>query len=272
MAHGVFHLDSSLKLDYMITMQIIRSIECRYLQPLVAQLTDKTYKYLAVQYLVHGAMRLSIAGRRRIVRAPALWLAYPGARYVMEHYQGLSRRWFLALKGPIIERWSALGLCSRQVVTLERVDLIAERFALLAQLHGSDEVMHLQRATLLSEELLRYVQSLRGEVAKDSDWQQRLYNQLATYAEAPDVAQIARTMGMAESTCRRQFKAAMGMPLHQAWIIRRLERASAALLAEPHVSIAEIAQRFGFDDPAYFSRCFSKYMGTTATALRARTE
>ena len=247
-------------------------MECRYLQPQVPQLTDKTYNYLAVQYLDYGAMRLSIGGRRRIVRAPALWLAYPGARYVMEHYQGLSRRWFLALKGPVIERWSGLGLFARQVTAIDAADQMRERFALLSQLNACDRVVELQRATLLSEELLRYAQSLRGEISKDMDWQQQLYNQLAEYRLAPDVAAIARAMGMAESTCRRQFKTAMGMPIHQAWIVRRLERASAALMAEPDTAIAVIAQRFGFEDPAYFSRCFSKYMGMTATALRTRTE
>ncbi|MBQ9545221.1 MAG: helix-turn-helix transcriptional regulator [Clostridia bacterium] len=45
-------------------------------------------------------------------------------------------------------------------------------------------------------------------------------------------------------------------------------REAAVLLRQTDLSVAEIAQRVGFDDAAYFARCFRRRFGTTPTEAR----
>ena len=45
--------------------------------------------------------------------------------------------------------------------------------------------------------------------------------------------------------------------------------ARSLLLAAEHMSIAEIAQRVGFSDPAYFARAFRRHTGKSPVAYRA---
>lgn len=51
---------------------------------------------------------------------------------------------------------------------------------------------------------------------------------------------------------------------------RRLERCRRDLVIEPHMSITEIAFRWGFNDMAHFSRAFRRQHGETASAYRGR--
>jgi AraC-like DNA-binding protein len=51
---------------------------------------------------------------------------------------------------------------------------------------------------------------------------------------------------------------------------RRLEKCRADLTEQPHLSVATIAARWGFADPAHFSRLFKAQYGCTARDFRAR--
>ena len=51
---------------------------------------------------------------------------------------------------------------------------------------------------------------------------------------------------------------------------RRLARAADLLLCDPRSSITQVAFRFGFNDSAYFCRCFRRRFGLTPTAYRAK--
>lgn len=50
---------------------------------------------------------------------------------------------------------------------------------------------------------------------------------------------------------------------------RRVESACAALVSEPHLSIAALAHRHGFVDPTHFARRFREAYGTTPSRFRA---
>lgn len=47
-------------------------------------------------------------------------------------------------------------------------------------------------------------------------------------------------------------------------------RETQRLLVETELSVAEIAQRTGFGDPLYFSRCFRRITGLPPTHYRSR--
>jgi two-component system response regulator YesN len=48
-----------------------------------------------------------------------------------------------------------------------------------------------------------------------------------------------------------------------------MERAK-ALLADPYVSVAEVANRIGYEDPNYFVRVFRKTVGVSPNRWRGK--
>ncbi len=66
----------------------------------------------------------------------------------------------------------------------------------------------------------------------------------------------------------RAFKQATGLPPHRYLLVARIERAK-ALLADPGLSISEIALRSGFATPSHFSTVFRRVTSATPRDYRA---
>lgn len=96
---------------------------------------------------------------------------------------------------------------------------------------------------------------------------------LRTFVEAhlaqPDlsVEAISRMMGMSYTAVHRKVTALTGRSLTLYVRAVRLQKAR-DLLADPALSIAEVAYGTGFNDPKFFSRVFLEEYGTTPTAFR----
>ncbi|CAN5329670.1 hypothetical protein BH10PSE14_BH10PSE14_09890 [soil metagenome] len=88
----------------------------------------------------------------------------------------------------------------------------------------------------------------------------------------PDLrtATIAEELGISARTVQNVF-AAMGTTPVGHVLGQRLERAAEMLTNNPEISVTEIAFNLGFNDSAYFSRCFRQHYGTTPSAYRAAT-
>lgn len=84
---------------------------------------------------------------------------------------------------------------------------------------------------------------------------------------APTLAALGRTMGLTTATLRRRLDAegAAWGPLKDA--VRR--DLALQLLAEGHLSVADIATRLGFEDASTFYRAFRKWTGCAPGAWRA---
>jgi signal transduction histidine kinase/ligand-binding sensor domain-containing protein/DNA-binding response OmpR family regulator len=74
------------------------------------------------------------------------------------------------------------------------------------------------------------------------------------------VEQMSYRIGMSRSQLYRKLFALTGQSPRDFVRILRLKRA-ANLIAQAQITIAEAAFRVGFDDPAYFSKCFRKQFG-----------
>ncbi len=85
-----------------------------------------------------------------------------------------------------------------------------------------------------------------------------------------DFPRIAKDLELSYSHFRRLFRQATGMPPHRFLIQCRLRRA-AQLLKDERRRIDEVAASAGFDDPAGFSRAFSKFYGLAPRDYRSRT-
>lgn len=86
----------------------------------------------------------------------------------------------------------------------------------------------------------------------------------------PDLrtASIADELGVSPRTVQNVF-ASMGTTPAGHVIEQRLGRAAEMLISNPATSVTEIAFDLGFNDSAYFARCFRQHYGKTPSAYRA---
>jgi AraC-like DNA-binding protein len=87
----------------------------------------------------------------------------------------------------------------------------------------------------------------------------------------PDLcsASIAAEAGVSVRTVQKLF-AAMGTTPSAHILDERLQRAAERLLVAPEISITEIAFELGFNDSAYFTRCFRRRYGASPREWRLR--
>jgi len=87
----------------------------------------------------------------------------------------------------------------------------------------------------------------------------------------PDLrtATIAEELGISPRTVQNVF-AAMGTTPVGYIAERRLQRAAELLVAHPIMSVTEVAFELGFNDSAYFARCFRQRFDMSASVYRAR--
>lgn len=89
------------------------------------------------------------------------------------------------------------------------------------------------------------------------------------FANALDVAALARVAHVSPAHFSRQFRATFGEPPHSYLRRRRVERAM-ELLRETECPVTEICFKVGFQSLGTFSRTFHAIVGESPTAYRAR--
>lgn len=87
------------------------------------------------------------------------------------------------------------------------------------------------------------------------------------YSRKIDVKDIANEIGVSRSHLYRVFVSQLGMSPSDYLEKYRVNEAL-ALLKNPDLSIAEVANSVGFDDPLYFSRVFKKNKGVSPSKYR----
>lgn len=88
-------------------------------------------------------------------------------------------------------------------------------------------------------------------------------------AERLDVAERARRLGLSPSRLRAIVHEATGRSPHDFVVTTRVERAQ-ALLAGTALPVHVIGAAVGYDDPAFFTRLFTRKAGVPPTEFRAR--
>ncbi|HEV8245591.1 MAG TPA: helix-turn-helix transcriptional regulator [Polyangiaceae bacterium] len=116
--------------------------------------------------------------------------------------------------------------------------------------------------------LLTQATKPRGEAGRRrAKLEQTIATMRARLAEPLSSADLRRVSGLASSQLHALFRELTGYaPMDY---LRRLRIQTArALLADPKLSIKEVAARTGFDDPYHFSRVFSRVDGVPPSAYR----
>lgn len=85
-----------------------------------------------------------------------------------------------------------------------------------------------------------------------------------------DIPLLCREVGVSRSLFFNKFKSLTGMTPNAFILNYRLKHAAALLKAQPHLTVADVADQSGFATAIYFSRCFRKQFGVSPVNYRKR--
>lgn len=207
-------------------------------------------------------------GRRVPVRAPAvIWLT-PGTA----HHYGADpdTGWdecFVDFTGPATTTYTELGYIEpdRPVVPLSDAGGPRSAVSRIARAARRDNPLLEVETAAAVHELLVALRRARADTTPDGD---PVLQALARDAFKPlSVAEHAARNGMAPAALRSAVRRGAGCSPKDYLLGIRLGRAK-ELLAATELPVAAVARRVGYDDPAYFSRLFTRRVGIAPVRFR----
>ena len=228
---------------------------------------DRTFETLNFSLLLRGAGTYDWEGKRYRVEAPCVITQWPGVEMHYGPKSGTTWEELFIIYAPhAMPIFTARKLLSPEhpFWPIHRETHVRETFATLCELlHGPPREGFVDRVDRLCEWLLLethlgtqkhstssragdVIERIRKHVRENMDHQH-------------DFDQLARDHGLSTSTFRRYWKQYVQEPPAR-YVANLRIRAACRLLVETDLTIHEIAQKTGFDDPFYFSRCFRNIM------------
>lgn len=209
-------------------------------------------------------------GRRTTVTAPALLWLTPGMphHYAPDPGTGWDEG-FVDFTGPAAPTYTELGYIEpgRPVVPLS--DAAGPRAVIgrIARAARRDNPLLEVETGAAVHELLVALRRARADLAPDGD---QVLKALARDACLPlTVADHATRHGMTLAELRTAVRRGAGCSPKDYLLGIRLGRAK-ELLAATELPVAAVARRVGYDDPAYFSRLFTRRVGMAPVRFRAQ--
>jgi len=89
------------------------------------------------------------------------------------------------------------------------------------------------------------------------------------FQQNPALAEISSRVGMAPNHFHRRFSILFGKTPFEHMLAQRMDRAR-RLLASTALTVKEVSAQVGYEDPAYFSRVFTKRFGITPSNYGSR--
>ncbi|MET7436801.1 helix-turn-helix domain-containing protein [Streptomyces sp. NPDC004082] len=205
-------------------------------------------------------------GHRHTVTAPALLWLTPG----VPHHYGPDPAWdecFVDFTGPATATYTELGYIEpgRPVVPLADAGAARATVTRIARAARRDNPLLDVETGAAVHELLVALRRARADLTPDGD---EVLQALARDAFQPlTVAEHAARHGMTPAELRTAVRRAAGSSPKDYLLGIRLGHAK-ELLAATDLPVAAVARRVGYDDPAYFSRLFTRRVGTAPVRFR----
>ncbi|MEV4435345.1 AraC family transcriptional regulator [Streptomyces sp. NPDC049585] len=209
-------------------------------------------------------------GRTRPVTAPCLLWLLPGT----PHHYGASRGagWdeaYVDFTGPAVDAYTELGCIDPDRPLVPLTDTTTARAAVtrIARAARPGNPLLEVETSAAVHELLVALRRARADAPRASD---PLLQALARDAFLPlSVAQHAARHGMTPTELRSAVRRGAGCSPKDYLLGIRIGRAK-ELLTATELPVAAVARRVGYTDPAYFSRLFTRRIGTPPVRFRAR--
>lgn len=205
-------------------------------------------------------------GHRLTVTAPALIWLVPG----VPHHYGPDSGWdecFVDFTGPATATYTELGYIEpdRPVVPLSDAAGARAVIGRIARAARRDNPLLEVETGAAVHELLVALRRARADLAPDGS---PVLQALARDAFQPlSVAEHAARHGMTPAELRTAVRRAAGRSPKDYLLGIRLGRAK-ELLAATDLPVAAVARQVGYDDPAYFSRLFTRRVGMAPVRFR----
>ncbi|MGY5082819.1 helix-turn-helix domain-containing protein [Streptomyces nigrescens] len=209
-------------------------------------------------------------GRRRPVTAPALLWLVPG----VPHHYGADPEtgWdesFVDFTGPAAATYTELGYIEpdRPLVPLADTGPARTAIGRIARAARRGNPLLEVETSAAVHELLVALRRARADTDADGD---PVLQALARDAFLPlSVAEHAARHGMTPAELRTAVRRGAGCSPKDYLLAIRLGRAK-ELLVGTELPVSAVARRVGYDDPAYFSRLFTRRVGTAPVHFRNR--
>ncbi|MEU9984175.1 AraC family transcriptional regulator [Streptomyces sp. NPDC050856] len=222
--------------------------------------------HVAVVVTAGGGWYRAPDGRRTAVTAPALIWLLPGVphHYAPDPATGWDEA-FVDFTGPATAAYTELGYIEPDRPVVPLADTTRARAAVgritRAARHGNP-LLEVETAAAVHE-LLVALRSARADTDADP-----VLARLARDACRPlTVAEHAARHGMTPAELRTAVRRGAGCSPRDYLLGVRLGRAK-ELLTATDLPVAAVARRVGYDDPAYFSRLFTRRVGTAPVRFR----
>jgi len=245
-------------------------LHCDHVPRCVATV-DKVFDgYASVQFMKEGRLFLAYGDRHFTLSGAWVWTAWPGPRTVFRRAEGAAY-WdhrYVAFRGPRVKGWAAQGLFPTEPVKIDQPQSLSDDFdRLIGSARRADWL-----GRSLAERQIEAILLVLKDGGYSSDGGQDFAARVLTWMREqvfgrPDYQDLAAAMNMAESTLRRRFRQATGVPLHTKYLELKLD-AARELLSGSTLSIEQAAYRLGYSDVYYFSRQFAQHFGVPPAAFR----
>lgn len=207
-------------------------------------------------------------GERRTVTAPALLWLTPGVthHYAADPVTGWDES-FVDFTGPATTTYTELGYIEPDRPLVPLADTAAARTAIgrIARAARRGNPLLEVETSAAVHELLVALRRARADTDADGD---PVLQALARDAFLPlSVAEHAARHGMTPAELRTAVHRGAGCSPKDYLLGIRLGHAK-ELLAATELPVAAVARRVGYDDPAYFSRLFTRRVGTAPVRFR----
>lgn len=164
------------------------------------------------------------------------------------------------------------GKLHRKPFRSDLLDALCQRLVTMARTPERASRLFVDGASaVLLAELTRLAGEDRdcGSRVHADDWRiRRTLEQIeAQLGEDISLAMLAAAVDLSPSHYSALFRSATGSSPH-AWITRRRIERACEMLAQPHVSVTDVALSLGFSSPQHFAVAFRSHVGATPTGWR----
>ncbi len=228
---------------------------------------DRTFATLNFSLLLRGAGTYDWHGNRYRIKAPCVITQWPGVKMYYGPQPGTTwEELFMIYLPDTIPVFITRKLLSSECPfwSIQGEAHVRETFAALsALLQNPPHEGFVDRVDRLSEYLLFATHlgaQKHSSSSRAADVIEKIRKHVREHREHQhDFEQLARDHGLSTSTFRRYWNKYVQVPPAR-YVTNLRIRDACRLLVETDLTIHEIAQKTGFDDPFYFSRCFRNNM------------